>query len=267
MDTQNPKSKIQNLLVIGGSGYVGNLVLPTLANHFNLRIFDRNPPAWAETLNSQPSTLNYVPGDLTNGPALLAAAQNMDLLLYMAMGRVGERDIDNVTAAYDVNVKGVHLALDAAVKAGIKRAVYTSSLSVYDGQLDIRSGATDREDILPRSRKVYGFTKWLGEEVCAYFSRTHNLPIVALRLFHPVPDSEKSPPNSDPSDQSDMSDRSDKQSPDGRTAASDLARALTAALLLEHEGFEPIHITGDTSGQAYKHEKAKRLLDWQPREI
>src|SRR5438876_870598 len=146
---ENPKSKIENLLVVGGSGYVGSLILPLIADRFRIHIFDRNPPAFLDSLRTQNSELRTYPthqlGSVTDSEALESAAQGKDILLYMAMGRVGERNIHNATAAYDVNVKGLHLAMEAAVKAGIKRAVYTSSLSVYDGHLDIRSGATDSE--------------------------------------------------------------------------------------------------------------------------
>lgn len=239
-----------NVLVVGGSGYVAGLVLPLLPDRFRIHIFDRNPPAWAESLPSFGHT--FIHGDVTDPESLRNAAQGMDLLLYMAMGG-GHHKIHIPSSAYDVNVKGVHLALEAAVDAGIKRAVYTSSLSVYDPR-NITSGETDSEDVVPEPRRVYGFTKYLGEIVCQYVSRTHGLPILALRLFHPVSEDDwhkqraKNPP-----------DR-----PFCHTTAADLARALTAALDLEHTGFEAIHVTGDTTGRAYHHEKAKRLLNWEP---
>lgn len=234
------------VLVVGGSGYVGGLVLPTLAQRFTLRIFDRNPPA--------DSGWEYVPGDITDPGALAAAAEGMEALLYMAMGtNRGLGGIHDLVPAYDVNVKGVHLALDAAVQAGVKRAVYTSSLSVYDGHLDISSGATDREEVPPEPRTVYGFTKWLGEEVCRFVHRRHHLPILVLRLFYPL-------------SQAQWHAHHDPAHVDGSTSAPDLARALIAALELDHSGFEIIHITGDYTGRAYKHEKAKRLLGWEPLE-
>jgi len=259
---QNPESRIQNVLVTGGSGYVASLVLPKLPPEFHLRIFDLNPP---EHLNARtpehpesesvespthPPTHTWFPGDVTNPESLIEAAKGCDLLLYMAMGTATPKRVDT-SASYDVNVKGLHLALDAAVKAGIKRAIYTSSLSVYDGQHVLTSGATDSEETPAAPRRVYGFTKLLGEEVCHYFHRTHNLPILILRLYLPIPDEQKQKP--DP-----------RGEPDCRTAATDLARALTAALEFEHDSLEIIHLTGDTTGHAYKHEKAKRLLNWEP---
>src|SRR5205823_5597424 len=111
MSIENRKSKIENLLVVGGSGYVGNLVLPLMTDQFRITIFDQNPPPF----NIQHSTFNS--GDVTDPTALESAARGMDLLLYMAMGR----SIADPISSYDVNVKGLHLAMEAAVKAGIKR--------------------------------------------------------------------------------------------------------------------------------------------------
>ena len=240
-DVSRPK-----LLVVGGSGYVAGLVLPLLERRFALRVYDRNPP-------SDPSW-EFMPGEVTDFDALRAAAEGMDLLLYMAMGKAHPGGIQNIKNAHDVNVKGVHLALEAAVQAGIKRAVYTSSLSVHDGH-DLLSGAFDSETVPAEPMSVYGFTKSMGEEVCRFVHRVHHLPILALRLFLPV-------------SQEDWHAKHDStKAVDPRTSAPDLARALEAALLLKHDSFEAIHITGDTSGRAYSHEKAKRLLGWEPLEM
>lgn len=234
------------LLVVGGSGNVGRMVLPILAERFRLRIFDRVPPS--------DSAWEYVQGDVTDPEVLHTAAQGMERLLYMAMGTLrGLPEIQFPVPSYDVNVKGVHLALDAAVRAGIRRAVYISTLSVYDGHLSTLSGQTDREDTPAEPRAVYGFTKLLGEEVCRYFHRTHNLPVLVLRLHSPV-------------SREQWHALHDPTKVQAHTSAPDLARALIAALELEHSGFEVIHITGDYTGRAYHHEKAKRLLGWEPLE-
>src|SRR5262249_39580046 len=133
------------LLVVGGSGYVAGLVLPLLAEQFALRVYDRVPP--------RNPVWEYVAGDVTDAAALQGAAEQMDLLLYMAMGRGPQGGVMAPAAAYDVNVKGLHYALDAAKKAGIRRAVYTSSLSVYDGH-DLVNGRYDQETVPPEPHSV-----------------------------------------------------------------------------------------------------------------
>src|SRR5688572_481785 len=108
------------VLVIGGSGVVGGLVLPYLAQRHILGIFDLRPP-------SDPSW-DYVVGNVGDFDALSRAAEGQEALLYMAMGDKGFETISSVTTNFDVNVKGVYLALYAAHQAGITHAVYTSSM-------------------------------------------------------------------------------------------------------------------------------------------
>lgn len=237
------------VLTIGGSGYVGGIVLPLLPEEFSLTVFDRKPPDWA---TQRPGT-GFIQGDVTQIAQVQDTVQGMDLLLYMAMGVAGTDWIENIPAAYDVNAKGVHIAMEAAAAAGVKRAVFTSTLSVYDGHLDITSGATGSEEVPPDPLTVYGHTKRVGEMACRFVHRKHGFPIVVLRLFHPVT-REKWHETYQPG------------KTNCQTAAPDLARAFAAALKLEHAGFEIIHVTGDTTGQAYRHEKARRLLGWSPTE-
>ena len=245
LENEGRSGERPRVLVIGGSGYVAGLVLPLLADRFSIRVFDRTAPANPEW--------EFHPGDVTDFAVLRGAAESMDLLLYMAMGKATSDGIHNISSAHDVNVKGLHLALEAAVQARVKRAVYTSSLSVHDGR-DLLTGHFDSETVPPEPRSVYGLTKWMGEEVCRFVHRVHDLPILALRLFLPV-SREQWHAKHDPS-----------KLVDPRTSAPDLARALESALLFEHRTFDIIHITGDTSGRAYRHHKAKRLLGWEPLE-
>jgi nucleoside-diphosphate-sugar epimerase len=235
------------VLVVGGSGYVGRLTMPYVAERFSLRIYDRVPP-------SNPDW-EFIQGDVTDPTALAAACEGVDVLLYMAMGtNRGNPGINDPVPAYDVNVKGLHLALDAAVRAGVRHAVYTSTLSVYDGHLDITSGATDREEVPAEPRSLYGFTKLMGEEVCRFIHRKYDFPIFVLRLFMPV------------SQEQWHAQHNQQTRVDCRTSAPDLARAFIAAIAHDRPGFEIIHITGDYTGRAYHHEKAKRLLHWEPQE-
>src|SRR5690349_21083121 len=100
-----------NILVIGGSGYVAGLTLPFLSRHHRLRVFDLRPPADA--------ALEYFAGNVGDYQALARAAEGMDALLYMAMGKFSRQPTPEVvTGAFDVNVRGVFLALQAAHNAG-----------------------------------------------------------------------------------------------------------------------------------------------------
>ena len=234
------------VLAVGGSGYLGTLVLPFLASHHTLRVFDLRPPA-------DPS-IEYVQGSVSDPAALAQAVAGMDAVLYMAMGshvRLNGDDwgrAESHADAFDVSVKGVYLALYAAHQAGIAHAVYTSSLSVYH-QNGMGRYLSD-EDLPPDASHIYGFTKRLGEEVCQNACRAWGMSVNALRLYLPVPEEK-------------WRAEAAKGKPFPWTTAEDTARALEAALECR-AGFQAFSISGDYSEAQMSLAKAKRLLGWEP---
>jgi nucleoside-diphosphate-sugar epimerase len=228
------------LLVIGGSGHVGGLVLPHLAQHHSLRVFDLRPPAAAEW--------EYVTGSINDLAALCQAAEGMDALLYMAMGHKEYATPEAITTNLDVNIKGVYLALYAAQQARITHAVYTSSMSIYGGNLMDRYFPD--EELTPDSSELYGFTKRLGEEVCRNAARAWGMNVNALRLCFPISEAE-------------WQSTARLGTPTLATTAGDVARALLAAL--EYRGgFQAFMISGDYEQKLLNMSKAKRLLGWEP---
>jgi len=228
------------ILVVGGSGSVGTLVTPILAETHELRIFDIRPP--------QNGPYDYFRGDVTNYDELTKAVVGMDKLVYMAMGNLDWEALQGVVSAFDVNVKGVHLALRAAHQAGLNQAVYTSTMSIYYG--DLLQRYFYDEDLTPDATDLYGFTKRLGEEVCLNATRSWAMNVNALRLCHPTPE-----------------DKWLRETilgmPTIATTANDVARAISAALEFQ-SGFQAFMISGDYENKIMRMAKAKRLLGWEP---
>lgn len=229
------------VLVIGGSGYVAGLVLPRLAEQHALRVFDMRPPA--------DPAWEYVAGSVGDLEALERAAQGVDALLYMAMGEKVYDTTSGITSNLDVNVKGVYLALEAARRAGVGHAVYTSSMSVYGG--DLLQRYFPDEGISPDATELYGFTKLLGEQVCRNAARAYGMSVNALRLCFPTPDDE-------------WRALARPGAPTLATAAADVARALLAALAYRDAGFQAFMISGDYEQKLMNMAKARRLLGWEP---
>ncbi len=228
------------LLVVGGSGIVGSLVVPFLAERHTLRIFDLRPP--------QHGDYEYVPGNVTQYDDLASAMTGVDALLYMAMGTLNWKETEGIVSAYDVNIKGLHLALRAAHEAGIEQAVYTSSMSVYGGDL-LQRHFSD-EALTPDALELYGFTKYLGEAVCENAFRLWGMHVNALRLCHPTAEDK-------------WYSQTVLGTPTIATTAGDVARAMLAAL--EYQGgFNAFMISGDYENKIMNMSKAKRLLNWEP---
>jgi nucleoside-diphosphate-sugar epimerase len=227
------------VLLIGGSGIVASLVSPTLLTKHSLRIFDLRPP--------KDSGPQYHPGNITDFRAVEQAVQGMDALIYMAMGSLDWDEWPGTDSGFDANVKGLHFALKAAAKAGVTQAIYTSGMSVY-ANLNNRYFAD--EAITPDEKELYGFTKWLGEEVCRNACRRWGMNVNALRLCHPTA-KEK------------WLEETQSGVPTIATMDEDAGRAMLGAL--EYQGgFQTFMISGDYEQKIMNMSKAKRLLGWEP---
>src|SRR5215510_6688059 len=108
------------VLVVGGAGYVAGLVMPVLTGRHAVRVLDPNLP-YADD--------EHIVGNATDYGDLRRAVEGMDAVVHCAMGSREWSTPDGAADAFDVNVKSVHLTLLAARDAGVRHAVYISSLS------------------------------------------------------------------------------------------------------------------------------------------
>lgn len=245
------------VLVIGGAGYVGNLLVSGLAAHHEVRVFDLRPPAALP----DGTTLDHVIGDATDSNALSAAMPGVDTIVHAAMGNRGEWDsAEWVPVAFDINVTSVYISLRAAAEAGVPHAVHLSSTSVYHRPND-RRGLTEEHPL--DARDCYGLTKQLAEQVCEHATRAWPMSVTVLRMAMPTPDADwpawQNAGRNGPTRV--------RRRPDGTAlpslAASDLTNAVLAAL--DHRnGYQVYNVTGDTTHHTYDMTRARQRLGWHP---
>jgi nucleoside-diphosphate-sugar epimerase len=110
------------------------------------------------------------------------------------------------------------------------------------------------------SPSVYGLTKGLGEEICAYFARWFGMDILGLRISGPRTRADFLAQRSAP-----------KRAGDGSFVhpldEEDMANAYLGAVnaLGDQPRYESIYIVGDEKGVEHDLSKAQRLIGWQPR--
>ncbi|MGH3429478.1 MAG: NAD-dependent epimerase/dehydratase family protein [Mycobacteriales bacterium] len=77
------------------------------------------------------------------------------------------------------NILATQSLLEAAVRSGVRRVVYSSSSSVY-GDADTYPVS---ESALPRPISPYGVSKLAGEHLCLAYAARGDVDVVALRYF------------------------------------------------------------------------------------
>jgi len=90
--------------------------------------------------------------------------------------RSWERPLDSL----GVNALGTANVVEAAVRAGCRTLVYSSSSSVYGDQ----AAPVKTESLPPRPISPYGYAKLMGEKVSLAHSREDGTRVIALRYFN-----------------------------------------------------------------------------------
>jgi nucleoside-diphosphate-sugar epimerase len=243
------------LLLVGGAGHVGKLITPYLKARHSLSVLDLAAPDDPE--------VKHVQGSVLDPEAIRAGLEGVDGFIWLAMrsaqgGMVTDQDIETIVNNYDLNTKALHLFLYLAQEAGVKRGVYTSSMSVhYRG----RPRYPGEAEVPLDSPSVYGLTKGLGEQICAYFAHWFEMDIIGLRISGPRRRADYLAQRRDP-----------KRAGDGSYVfpldEEDMANAYLGAidtLAVPAPGrFESLFIVGDETGEEHDLSKAARLIGWRP---
>jgi nucleoside-diphosphate-sugar epimerase len=162
-------SRRERLLITGPGGRVGTQIVPLLREHFALRLFDvraLKPEGNDEVLQ----------GDIRDFDALKKACAGADALLHLAA--VPDED-DFHSKLLPMNLAGGYNAFEAARQAGVPKVLFAST-----GQTVLNYGRNLRvtTDMPVRPSTVYGCTKVFGEALGRYYSDTHGLQVICIRI-------------------------------------------------------------------------------------
>lgn len=165
----NDTLSTNNILVIGGQGFIGSRLCPILRElGHNVTIFDKQPAPSALTSGE------YVQADIRNLDQLCTAMVGKELVVNLAAEH--QDNVRPLSLYTEVNVEGARNVCQAAESAGVKRIVFTSSVAVYGSH-----PVAMAEDTPHKYFNEYGRTKHLAEEEYVAWlnaSRNHQLTIV-----------------------------------------------------------------------------------------
>lgn len=164
-----------NLLVTGGTGFLGSTLVPLLAaDGHRLRLLQRSAAPEAEALGAQ-----VLRASLSDEGTLGAALDGVEGVLHLA-GHVSF-DPDDPAAMYDLHVQGTRRLLEACAARGVRRVVLASSSGTIAVSREDRV-ATEADDhpIQVVAGWPYYLSKIYQEKAALRVHRDTGLPVVVL---------------------------------------------------------------------------------------
>ncbi len=170
----------RKVLVTGGAGYIGSVVVEQLLARGDLPIVLDDLSTGHRAAVA--SGAEFVEGNVGDRLVLerLFGRQTVDALMHLAAFALVAESVADPAKYRANNVAAGAVLLDAAVAAGVRRVIFSSSCTIY-GE---RGAEPIREDAPPAPMNPYGETKLEFEAMLARHAVSHGLQSVSLRYFN-----------------------------------------------------------------------------------
>jgi len=169
-------------LVTGASGFVGAAVVRALLGR-GARVRAMVRPS-SDTRNLDGLDVETALGDLRSGDGLAEALQGCDSLFHVAADyRLWVPDPDVMHA---INVEGTGRLLRAAMDTGIRRIVYTSSVSAVGIPADGTPGDEATQVSIDDMIGAYKRSKFAAEQLVMALERDEDCPVVTVNPSTPI---------------------------------------------------------------------------------
>lgn len=174
-------SKMKNILVIGGAGYIGSHTVNLLKKSgYNPIVYDNLSKGYKEV----PEILGvkFIQGDLGDRVKLkeVFKTENITAVMHFAAFiEVGE-SVQKPAEYYDNNVSKVIKLLDQMVESGVKKFIFSSTAATFGEPVKEKIDETHQQ--LPIN--PYGKTKLMVEKILEDYDIAYDLKSVVLRYFN-----------------------------------------------------------------------------------
>lgn len=168
------------VLVTGGCGFIGSHLSQKLVElGAQVTILDDLSTGSLENIAPIIDKITLITNSVTDYQACVEATKNVAIVFHLAAFISVPQSFENPTACYTTNINGTQTLLEAARVNGVERVVFSSSAAVYGKHEGL---CTESMSCHPES--PYGYSKLIGELLCAQYTKNFGLSTVCLRYFN-----------------------------------------------------------------------------------
>jgi len=168
------------ILITGGAGYIGSVTGELLrARGESVVILDNLGRGHRDTV---PNEVPFYQGNIGDHDLVSRIAREHDIeacIHFAALAYVGE-SVTEPARYFNNNVEQGIALLDALLKAGVRRLVFSSTCATYGEPQQVPIS----EDHPQNPTNPYGWTKLLMERIMESYDHAYGLRYVALRYFN-----------------------------------------------------------------------------------
>ena len=178
------KNTSKNILITGGSGFIGSALAEKLINlKHNVKIFDNNSRGNLNKIKKIKKQVKFIKGDIRNRQSLIRASKNTDVVIHLAYINGTKYFYSNPVLILDVAVKGIINVIEACIKNKVKELYLASSSEVYQTPNKI---PTDEYESLKipnifNPRYSYGGGKILTELMGIHYGKKYFKKLIIFR--------------------------------------------------------------------------------------
>ena len=167
-----------HVLVTGGAGFIGSHIVEALQGRARVRVLDDFRTGRRENLEGLECEL--IEGSVLDPAALARAVDGVDSVFHLAAMVSVPESMQTPAECIRINAGGTVAVLEAAVKAGARKLVLSSTAAVYGNNPSVPKV----ESMTPEPMSPYAVTKLDGEYYCSIFQRQGRIETACLRFFN-----------------------------------------------------------------------------------
>jgi D-erythronate 2-dehydrogenase len=184
MTIDNPNT--MKVLITGGGGFLGSRLARTILERGHLSGRPIAELVLADLVPPPPDVARDERVRASTGAlwdqAKTLGQENFDLVFHLAAAVSGECEAD-LDLGLRSNVDTTRALLDALREGGRPRFVFSSSVAVFGGDVDLPMPRVIHDDTLPVPQTSYGVQKFICEQLVADYSRRRLIDGRSVRLM------------------------------------------------------------------------------------
>jgi UDP-glucose 4-epimerase len=167
-----------NILVTGGSGFIGSHIVEHYHRNATVTVLDNFRSGFRHNLDG--FDVRLVEGSVTDEALVHQLMKGMDCVFHLAALVSVPESMEKPRETVEINVRGALHVLEAARACGVRKVVISSSAAIYGNNPVVPK----LESMVPEPRSPYAITKLDDEYYGRMFAEDCGQPVTCLRYFN-----------------------------------------------------------------------------------